>query len=247
MVAWGLGLDGSTGPRKRVHSTLKIKPALLLERRMQLLFQYLVDGPLQVWRLKGSRRNPHQGTKGPDMNFSSQTVHPSEEQSRKPLPAAGWSDEEELVIVTIQQAESVPRAEAIRRMQRRKKASRSAAGSTGFRREGVLGPGRLCRNPRCTRGDDGGPGSLAHLRADALYCDDACRMAAQRSPNRPNRPSNRQCLCGFKANKSGSLVPPHQPEQYLVQNACNRNRKFLRRTETVVGSTCFEKEIKESR
>ena len=34
-----------------------------------------------------------------------------------------------------------------------------------FEREAVLRTRRLCRNPRCTRGDDGGPGSLAHLRA----------------------------------------------------------------------------------
>lgn len=86
---------------------------------------------------------------------------------------------------------------------------------------------RLCRNPCCTRGDDGGPGSLGHLRADALYCDDACRMAAQRSPNRQNQPSNSQCLCGSKANKSGSLVVPHEPGQCDAQNA--RNRRFERK------------------
>jgi hypothetical protein len=143
------------------------------------------------------------------MNFSSQTVHPNEEQSRKPLPAAGWSDEEELVIATIQQAESVPRAEAIRRMQRRKHIPRR------------LATGRSCRNPRCTRGDDGGPGSIAHLRADAQYCNDACRMAAQRSPNRQNRTSNRQCLCGSKANKNGSMLPPHQTEELAAQIASN--------------------------
>ena len=94
----------------------------------------------------------------------------------------GWSDEEELIIATIQRTDSVPRPEAIRRMQRLKKSRRWGS----FRSKVVLAGGRLCRNPECTRGDDGGPGSLAHLRADALYCDDACRMAAQRSPNRLN-------------------------------------------------------------
>jgi hypothetical protein len=49
----------------------------------------------------------------------------SEEQDRKVLPM-GWSAEEELIIKTIQQTELVPRAEALRRMRRRKKASNLA-------------------------------------------------------------------------------------------------------------------------
>ncbi len=107
-----------------------------------------------------------------------------------PLSETAWSEAEELIITAIRQTESVPRAEAIRRMQRRKKASRQRVTASGA--------GRLCRNPRCTRGDDGGPGSLAHLRADARYCNASCKKAVQRSPNRQNRPSNRQCLCGSK-------------------------------------------------
>jgi hypothetical protein len=99
--------------------------------------------------------------------------------------ALAWSVEEELTIATIQQVESVPRAEAIRRMQRRKQALKSVfdpyVNSTNP---------RLCRNPRCRRGDDKGPASLAHLRADAMYCNDACRMAATRSP----KPQNRSAL-----------------------------------------------------
>lgn len=75
-----------------------------------------------------------------------------------------------------------------------------------FGRETVLAAERLCRNPRCTRGEDGGPGSLAHLRADALYCGETCKKAAQRSPNCENRGSNRQCLCGFKRDKSVSVA-----------------------------------------
>jgi hypothetical protein len=113
--------------------------------------------------------------------------------------AESWSAEQELIIATIQQAESVPRAEAIRRMQRRKKASRPVLDRP------VPTTQRLCRNPRCTRGDDGGPGSLAHLRADALYCNATCKKAVQRSPKRQNRPSNRQCLCGSKRGQFGSL------------------------------------------
>jgi hypothetical protein len=121
----------------------------------------------------------------------------------------GWSDEEELIIATIQKTDSVARPEAIRRMQRRKKTS----GWEAFRRQIVGTSGRACRNSRCTGGDDGGPASLAHLRADALYCDDACRKASQRSPNRQNQPSNRQCLCGSKPDKNSSPVPPHQEQE----------------------------------
>jgi hypothetical protein len=124
--------------------------------------------------------------------------------------AESWSAEEEMVIKTIQQTECVSRPEAIRRMQRRKKASRWAAGGTSPGREGILGSGRRCWNPRCTKGEDGGRGSLAHLRADARYCGAACKKAVQRSLNRQNRVSNRQCLCGFKGGQIGGLVPSHQ-------------------------------------
>ena len=48
----------------------------------------------------------------------------AEVQSRQ--SAQSWSAEEELIITTIQQAESVPRAEALRRMRRRKRASNLA-------------------------------------------------------------------------------------------------------------------------
>jgi hypothetical protein len=130
----------------------------------------------------------------------------------------GWSDEEELIISTIQQTDSVSRPEAIRRMQRLKKSSRW----TSFRKETVLAGGRLRRNSRCTRGDNGGPGSLAHLRGDALYCDDACKKAAQRSPNRQKQPSNSQCLCGSKRDKNGSQLSPHQPGESAPQIASNR-------------------------
>ena len=122
-----------------------------------------------------------------------------------------WSAEEESLITTIQQTESVPRIEAIRRMQRRKKAASSLplwlARPTGA---------RLCENPRCRRGDAGGPASLAHLRAGALYCNDACRMAAQRSPKRQNRISDRQCLRGSKANTFGSMRSPHEADEHAL-------------------------------
>lgn len=87
--------------------------------------------------------------------------------------------------------------------------------SERFGREAALRAGRMCRNPRCTRGDDGGPGSLAHLRADALYCDDACRKAAERGPRRENQPSDRQCLCGSRADKPGSLRSAYSAGEHV--------------------------------
>jgi hypothetical protein len=96
--------------------------------------------------------------------------------------AESWSTREEQIIAAIQKAESAPRAEAIRRMRRHKlddlkgrthRPSQAAGAEAG-------GP-RICRNPRCTRGDDGGRASLAHLRAGAHFCDDACRKSATRS------------------------------------------------------------------
>jgi hypothetical protein len=119
----------------------------------------------------------------------------NEEQNRQVSPM-GWSAEEELFIETIQRTEFVQRPEAIRRMQRRKHASRRLAARCS------------CRNPRCTRGEDGGAGSLAHLRADALYCNAACKKAGQRSLKRKNRASNRQYLCGSKGDKSVSVALP---------------------------------------
>jgi hypothetical protein len=124
----------------------------------------------------------------------------------------GWSDQEEFVIAGIQTSESVPRAEAIRRMQRRKR-------SKTFNQPSRT---RTCQNPRCTRGDDGRPASLAHLRADAIYCDAACKKAGQRSPNRQKRASNRQCLCGSKGDKNGSLLSPHIAASSGAKNARNR-------------------------
>ena len=120
-----------------------------------------------------------------------------------------WSAEEELIIATIQEAESVPRAEAIRRLQRRKKASKTVAD-----RPAVPTTQRLCRNPRCTRGDDGGPGSLAHLRADALYCSPTCKKAVQRSPKRQNQRSDSQLLCGSKRGQFGSLRSPYGADEH---------------------------------
>jgi hypothetical protein len=97
----------------------------------------------------------------------------SDVQSLQAL-TVGWSTEEELVIAKIQQTESVPRPEAIQRMQRRKKLSPLDAALT-LKRSTRPAPDRLCRNPRCTGGDDHRPGSLAHLRGDALYCNAACK------------------------------------------------------------------------
>jgi len=102
-----------------------------------------------------------------------------------------------------------------------------------FGRETVLATERLCRNPRCTRGEDGGPASLAHLRADALYCDATCKKAGQRSSNRQHRSSSRQGLCGPKGDKIDSLLlPPYQHEQG-GQIVRNQKHNLLDRTELV--------------
>jgi hypothetical protein len=69
------------------------------------------------------------------------------EQFQEVAYRSGWTAREEFVIATIQQAESVPLAEAIRRMQRRKKASMPVVG-----RPAVPTTQRLCRNSRCTGG-----------------------------------------------------------------------------------------------
>lgn len=143
-----------------------------------------------------------------------------------PLSETGWSEAEELIITTIQQAESVPRAEAIRRMHRRKNTLDFARSN----RKVLLAAKRLCRNPRCTRGEDGGPGSLAHLRADARYCDETCKKQAQRSPNRQNQASNRQCLCGTKRDKSASVLSPYAAGKRAPQ--ISSNREFTNRKET---------------
>jgi hypothetical protein len=144
----------------------------------------------------------------------------NEEKNRQVLPM-GWSAEEELIIATIQRTEFVPRPEAIRRMQRRKHASRRLAAR------------HLCRNPRCTRGEDRGPGSLAHLRADALYCNATCKKAGQRSLKRKNRSSNSHCFCGSKGDKSDSLLSPPYQRERGAQIVRNRKHNLLDRIEQV--------------
>lgn len=135
--------------------------------------------------------------------------------------AHGWSTREERIIAAIQQSESVPRAEAVRRMRRRK--LDDLKGRIRPLAEVIGDPGlRICRNPTCTRGDNGESGSLDHLRVDALYCDAACKKAAQRSPKREKRSSDRQCLCGLKGDKTASLRSPYTEAGSGPQNACNR-------------------------
>jgi hypothetical protein len=64
-------------------------------------------------------------------------MHLTEEQNRKKLPM-GWSTEEEFVIATVQQTESAPHSEVIRRMQRRKKMSGIPTDRTLWRRRAIL-------------------------------------------------------------------------------------------------------------
>src|ERR1019366_3689938 len=153
-------------------------------------------------------------------------------QNRRVL-TMGWSAEEECVIATIQETELVSRPEAIRRMQRRKKLSPLATALTSMKRGTKVATGRLCQNPRCTRGEDHGPGSLAHLRADALYCNATCKKAGQRSLRRENRSSNRQCLCGSKGDKSGSLLSPPYQRERGAQIVRSQKHNLLDRTEPV--------------
>ena len=59
-----------------------------------------------------------------------------------------------------------------------------------------------CQNPQCPNGEGGQPGSLALMRADAQYCNTACRMAAQRVLTPQNRPSHKPSSTGNKCNVS---------------------------------------------
>jgi hypothetical protein len=77
--------------------------------------------------------------------------------------SAGWSTEEELTIAAIQQAESVPRPEAIRRMQRRKHSPERFRFSPIIRPKGRLGNAVLTEARSCDL-----------LRTDGVYLTRAC-------------------------------------------------------------------------
>ena len=59
-----------------------------------------------------------------------------------------------------------------------------------------------CQNPQCPNGKGGQPATLALMRADARYCNTACRMAAQRVLTPRNRPSHKPFSTGNKCNAS---------------------------------------------
>ena len=40
--------------------------------------------------------------------------------------------------------------------------------------------GKFCKNPDCTRGEDGQPGALDHLRNGSRFCCTECRVQAHR-------------------------------------------------------------------
>jgi hypothetical protein len=124
----------------------------------------------------------------------------------------GWSADEELVIATIQETELVSRPEAIRRMQRRKKSPGLAIGTKSLKRPAAYAASRMCWNPRCTRGEDHGPGSLIHLRADARYCNATCKKAGQRSLKRENR---RQIANVYAGLKGTNLALWHHPSTLM--------------------------------
>jgi hypothetical protein len=59
-----------------------------------------------------------------------------------------------------------------------------------------------CQNPQCPNGEGGQLGNLALMRADAQYCNAACRMAAQRVLTPQNRLSHKRYSTGNKCNAS---------------------------------------------
>jgi hypothetical protein len=59
-----------------------------------------------------------------------------------------------------------------------------------------------CQNPQCPNGKGGQPATLALMRADARYCNTACRMAAQRVLTPQNRHSHKRYSTENKCNAS---------------------------------------------
>jgi hypothetical protein len=60
--------------------------------------------------------------------------------------------------------------------------------------------GRRCANPRCRKDHKKYPAKLDHLRAGTMFCSTACKMQAQRSPNRHFPPSKRAVFIEVSSN-----------------------------------------------
>lgn len=66
---------------------------------------------------------------------------------------------------------------------------------------------RSCRNLRCPNGENGRPANLAHLRSGTLFCSPACKMQAQRSPNRQKWASKTPVLIEVSSNAPDRVRP----------------------------------------
>ena len=79
-----------------------------------------------------------------------------------------------------------------------------------------------CQNPQCPNGEGGHPGNLALMRADAQFCNTACRMAAQRVLTPRNRPSHKPFSTGNKCNASSGKAFRVNPRKKTLFDGSNR-------------------------
>lgn len=77
---------------------------------------------------------------------------------------------------------------------------------------GATTPAGHCQNPQCPDGENGFTASLAYLRSGTLFCSDACRVQANRSPNRQKSASKNPVFIGVSRNTSDSLALPPCPD-----------------------------------
>jgi hypothetical protein len=63
-----------------------------------------------------------------------------------------------------------------------------------------------CQNPACSNGEGGMPASIAHLRAGTLFCGNACKMQARRSPNHAFEPSKTAVFIEVSSNAPAEMA-----------------------------------------
>lgn len=73
-----------------------------------------------------------------------------------------------------------------------------------------------CQNPRCPNGESGLTASLTHLRAGTLFCSDACRVQANRSPNHDFSHPKRAVFVEVSRNTSGGEASTVNPANFRV-------------------------------
>lgn len=83
-------------------------------------------------------------------------------------------------------------------------------------------PEGFCQNPKCPNGENGLTASLTHLRAGSLFCSDACRVQANRSPNRQKSASKTPVFIEVSRNTFTGKAP--RP----TQDAWSRPGRFAR-------------------